>query len=53
METREFDAHEWKKKPTKVSFRTKEGDKVHFVARKEKRVPVHVRFKTGGRKSGR
>jgi len=48
---REFDAHEWKKKRSKVSFKTKEGEKVQFVARKEKRVPVHVHFKTRGRKS--
>jgi hypothetical protein len=53
MAIREFDAHEWKKKPTKVSFETREGDKVKFVARKEKRVPVHVRFKTNARKSSR
>lgn len=51
MTIREFDAHEWKKKPSKVSFKTKDGEKVQFVARKEKRVPVHVRFKTGRRKS--
>jgi hypothetical protein len=51
MATREFDAHEWKKKPQTVSFRTKEGEKVKFVARKETRVPVHVRFKTNDRKS--
>jgi len=53
MAIREFDAHEWKKKPTKVSFKTREGEKVQFVARKEKREPVHVRFKTHGRKSSR
>ena len=51
MAIREFDAHEWKKKPQRVSFRTKEGEKVEFVARKETRVPVHVRFKTNNRKS--
>jgi hypothetical protein len=51
MATREFDAHEWKKKPQTVSFKTKEGEKVKFVARKETRVPVHVRFKTNDRKS--
>ena len=53
MAIREFDAHEWKKQPTNVSFKTKEGDKVQFVARKEERVPVHVRFKTYGRKPSR
>jgi hypothetical protein len=51
MATREFDAHEWKKKPTKVSFRTSDGEKVKFTARKETRVPVHVKFKTGRGKS--
>jgi hypothetical protein len=51
MATREFDAHEWRKKPTKVSFRTSDGDKVKFTARKKTRIPVHVRFKTSGRKS--
>ncbi len=51
MAIREFDAHEWKKKPVKVSFKTREGEKVQFAARKEKRLPVHVRFKTSGRKS--
>jgi len=51
MANREFDAHEWRKKPTKVSFRTKGGEKVQFTARKEQRVPVHVKFKTRDRKS--
>jgi hypothetical protein len=51
MTIREFDAHEWKKKPQKVSFRTKGGEKVQFVASKEQRVPVHVRFRTRDRKS--
>jgi len=49
MTTREFDAHEWKKIPTKVSFRAKDGEKVKFVARKEERVPVHVKFKSRDR----
>ncbi len=52
MTIREFEAHEWKKKPTKVSFRTKEGKKVQFTAEKEKRVPKHVKFKTRERKRG-
>jgi hypothetical protein len=51
MATREFDAHEWKKVPTSVSFKTKNGDKVRFTASKEKRVPVHVKFKTHNRNS--
>ncbi len=53
MAIREFDAHEWKKKPAKVTFTTKEGKRVQFGAKKDERVPVHVCFKTGGRKSGR
>ena len=51
MVIREFDAHEWKKKPTRVSFKTSKGSRVAFTARKEQRVPVHVRFKTSKRKS--
>jgi len=51
MTIREFDAHEWRKKPQKVSFRTRGGEKVKFVARKGQRVPVHVRFKTHDQKS--
>jgi hypothetical protein len=51
MAIREFEAHQWKKKPQKVAFRTSDGDKVQFIARKEQRVPVHVRFKTNNRKS--
>jgi hypothetical protein len=49
MATREFDAHQWTKKPTKVSFRIKDGEKVRFTANKEQRVPVHVKFKTRDR----
>jgi len=51
MAVREFDAHERKKKPQKVTFKTKDGEKVQFVARKEQRVPVHVRFRTRDRKA--
>jgi hypothetical protein len=51
MAIREFDAHEWKKKLQKISFKTNDGEKVQFTARKEQRVPVHVRFKTNDRKS--
>ena len=46
MATREFDAHQWKKKPTKVQFQTRDGERIRFTAQKEKRVPVHVKFKT-------
>ncbi len=53
MAIREFDAHEWKKKPVKVSFKTRDGENVQFAARKDTRIPVHVRFKTYGRKSSR
>jgi hypothetical protein len=49
MSTREFDAHRWEKKPTRVSFRTKDGQKVQFTASKEQRLPVHVKFKTRDR----
>jgi hypothetical protein len=51
MAIRKFDAHEWKKKPQRVSFRTRDGEKVQFIARKEQRVPVHVQFETNDRKS--
>jgi hypothetical protein len=49
MATKEFDAHKWEKKPTTVTFRTKDGDRVRFTAEKERKVPVHVKFKTRGR----
>ncbi len=51
MAIREFDAHEWRKKPQRVSFKTRDGEKVQFVAKKDARVPVHVRFRTRSRKS--
>jgi len=41
----EFDAHKTVKRDTEVQFRTKDGTKVDFVARKPVKVPVHVRFK--------
>lgn len=43
--TVEFDAHKTVKKPTEVSFTTKEGEEVDFVARKKTKVPEHVKFK--------
>jgi hypothetical protein len=49
MATREFEAHKWTKQPTKVSFRTKNGERIQFTAEKEKKVPVHVKFKTHDR----
>ncbi|HEV1993686.1 MAG TPA: hypothetical protein VGR03_05095 [Candidatus Acidoferrum sp.] len=41
----EFDAHKVVKKPTEVGFTTRNGKEVDFVARKNTKVPVHVRFK--------
>lgn len=40
----EFDAHKTVKQPTKVAFKTKDGEKVRFVAEKPAKVPVHVKF---------
>jgi hypothetical protein len=40
----EFDAHKVVKLPTEIEFRTKDGRDVDFVARKNTKVPVHVRF---------
>jgi hypothetical protein len=52
MAIKEFDAHEKKKQETKVSFKTKAGEKVQFKAKKEVNVPKHVKFKTNDRKRG-
>jgi hypothetical protein len=41
----EFEAHKPVKKPTQVSFTTKDGTQVKFKAEKEVEVPVHVKFK--------
>jgi len=41
--TVEFDAHQTVKQPTKVTFKTKAGEKVRFVAEKPTKVPVHVK----------
>jgi hypothetical protein len=41
----EFNAHKVEKRPTKVSFTTKQGEKVRFTAEKPKEVPVHVKFR--------
>ena len=43
--TVEFDAHRTIKKPAKVKFTTKEGQKVNFVAKKKVKEPIHVKFK--------
>jgi hypothetical protein len=46
MEKRvEFDAHKIVKKPTRIVFKTKSGEKVRFTAEKPTKVPVHVSFK--------
>ena len=50
MAIRDFDAHEWKRRPVKVTFETRKGETVSFVAQKEQRVPVHVRFRTRNHK---
>lgn len=41
----EFDAHKVVKKPTKVAFETKDGQRVRFIADKPTKVPVHVSFR--------
>jgi hypothetical protein len=41
----EFDAHKVVKKPTKVAFKTKDGEKVRFTAEKPTTIPVHVSFR--------
>ncbi len=46
----EFEAHKVVKKPTKVAFKTKSGQKVRFTAEKPTKVPVHVSFM--GRRKG-
>jgi len=48
--TVEFNAHQTVKEPTKVSFTTKDGNRVRFVAEKPTRVPVHVKFRAQDRK---
>lgn len=49
----EFDAHKTVKKPTRVSFTTKEGDRVKFEADKKTKVPVHVKFKANPKKGSK
>jgi hypothetical protein len=43
--TVQFDAHKKVNLPTPVSFQTKSGKEVDFVADKPTKVPVHVKFK--------
>jgi len=40
-----FKAHKTVQKPSTVSFKTKEGEKVRFTAEKPTKVPVDVKFK--------
>ncbi len=40
-----FDAHKRVKRPAKVEFETRDGEKVKFTARKKTEVPVRVRFR--------
>jgi len=40
----EFEAHKTVKRPTPVSFETKDGEEVSFRAEKPTKVPVHVSF---------
>jgi hypothetical protein len=49
----DFDAHKTIKKPTRVSFKTKEGERVRFVAEKKTKVPVHVHFKANPKRGGK
>jgi hypothetical protein len=46
----EFNAHRKVMKPAKVSFNTKAGERVQFVAEKPVEVPVHVEFIAGSKK---
>jgi hypothetical protein len=41
-----FTAHETKKLPTPVKFKTREGESVRFTAKKRTRVEKRVHFKT-------
>jgi hypothetical protein len=50
MGTKDFEAHETKKLPAKVEFKTKKGEKIKFTARKPTRVSKHVHFKTRDKK---
>lgn len=52
MSDRDFIAHETKKLPTPVRFKTREGDTVRFTAKKPTRVEKRVHFKTRDRKRG-
>jgi hypothetical protein len=45
-----FKAHQKVKKPTRVSFKTSEGEKVRFTAKKVVEVPVTVSFRAKNKK---
>jgi len=46
----EFEAHKVEKRPTTVSFATKQGERVRFRAEKPTEVPVHVKFRAKDKK---
>jgi hypothetical protein len=45
----EFDAHRTVKKATEVEFKKRDGTEVEFVAKKNVKVPVHVKFKANAK----
>jgi hypothetical protein len=45
----EFDAHKVLKQPVEVEVIKRDGTAVDFTARKEMKVPVHVRFKANAK----
>jgi hypothetical protein len=46
----EFEGHKTVKKPTEVSFTTKDGKQVDFEAEKKTKVPTHVEFDANTKK---
>jgi hypothetical protein len=46
----EFEAHQTVKKPTEVSFTTKDGKRVDFEAEKKTKVLAHVEFDANTKK---
>jgi hypothetical protein len=46
----EFDAHKNIKKPTEVEFTTREGKSVDFIAQKNAKIRVRVKFKAKDRR---
>jgi hypothetical protein len=45
-----FKAHEKVKKPTRVIFKTSEGERIRFTAKKTVEVPTTVRFRAKNKK---